>query len=76
MAKLKYFVFILIFCTASMACAQMQDSSSANKVKSALEFDHMEYNFGMVNPDTMVVHVYTFKNVSSDTIKINKVGTS
>ena len=76
MEYLKYFLFVLIFTFASIVYAQTQDSSASDLVKPALEFDHTEYDFGSVNSDTAVTHVYTFRNVSSDTIKINKVGTS
>jgi hypothetical protein len=76
MLRLKYFIFILVLYTATVVSAQIQDSTVSENEKPALEFDHMEYNFGTVTTDTVVSHIYNFKNVSLDTIKINKVGTS
>ncbi|MBN1408572.1 MAG: DUF1573 domain-containing protein [Calditrichaceae bacterium] len=76
MVNYKYFMFILIFFAVSNASAQIQDSNLLDQPKSGLAFDHMEYDFGIVKSDTIVTHVYTFKNVSLDTIRINQVGTS
>jgi hypothetical protein len=57
----------------SIGISQEVQSYFIEEVKSGLVFSELEYDFGTVNPDTVLNHVFTFKNASSDTIKINKV---
>ena len=75
MQGLKHLLFSLILCWAVAGFSQEQGIKVLWD-RPGLVFSEMEYDFGIVKSDTVVTHVYTFKNVSSDTIKINKVGTS
>jgi hypothetical protein len=74
--QIKYLLFFLILCWTAFGYAQQVDSSSAPDIKPGLIFSEMEYDFGTIKSDSIVSHVYTFKNTTLDTIKINKVGTS
>ncbi len=75
MTRLNYILYFLILCWAINGFSQIEDIKII-EIKSGLEFSEMEYNFGTIKSDSVVTHIYSFKNVSLDTIKINKVGTS
>ena len=76
MFKLRYLVFFLTLFLAGTLSAQERNSSSVREIKPGLVFSEMTYDFGTIKSDTIVSHIYKFENVSLDTIKINKVGTS
>ena len=76
MFKLRYLLLFLSLFLAGTLSAQEENSSSIREIKPGLVFNEMEYNFGIIKSDTIISHIYQFENVSLDTIKINKVGTS
>lgn len=76
MLKFRYVFTIFIFFGMAIGLSQEVQSDSIEEVKSSLVFSELEYDFGKIKSDTIITHIYTFKNVSSDTININKVGTS
>jgi hypothetical protein len=76
MFKLRYLLLFLSLFLAGTLSAQEENSSSIREIKPGLVFNEMEYNFGIIKSDTIISHIYQFENVSPDTIKINKVGTS
>ncbi len=46
-----------------------QDSLS----RPVIQFDQKVYDFGRVNRDTMLVHIFKFKNLGNKTLKIKGV---
>jgi hypothetical protein len=41
-----------------------------------LIFEEQSFDFGKLDSDTLVTHLFKFKNISADTININNVGSS
>jgi hypothetical protein len=68
-------VFILVFCWASLAFSQGTTPNSLKEGKTGLLFEETSYDFGILDSDSVVSHVFKFKNISNDTIKINRVQT-
>ena len=73
MLEFKHILVILVFCWAAIGLSQETKSDSVEEIKSGLVFSELEYDFGIVKTDTVLSHIFTFKNASADTIKINKV---
>lgn len=76
MFKFSHLVFFLTLFLAGTLSAQEENSNSVKEIKPGLVFSEMAYDFGTIKSDTIISHIYKFENVSPDTIKINKVGTS
>lgn len=74
MVRFKYILFLLIVSMAGSGFAQ--EGMRVVGTRPALEFSETEYDFGTLTTDSVITHVFAFKNVSFDTIKIEKVGTS
>lgn len=77
MIKLKHFLIFLILSWAAIGYCQQKDSiGTENLPGPGLVFNEPKHDFGVVVVDSIVTHIYTFKNASRDTIKINKVTSS
>jgi hypothetical protein len=64
-------LFLTLFATGLIFA---QDKAPAEK--SHLEFSEDSFNFGQLQTDSLVTHVFNFKNTGSDTIEIHNVGSS
>ena len=76
MLKLNYFLVLIVFCLTTTLYSQEEDSSSTVEQKSGLSFNLMKYDFGVVESGVEVNYVFKFENIASDTVKIDKVGST
>ena len=76
MFQFKHILIALVFCWAAIGLSQETKSDSVKQVNFRLVWSEWEYDFGIAKSDTVLSHIFTFNNASSDTIKINKVTSS
>ena len=67
----KRIIYFLVVCgLVTMLAAQNQPQEKSF----GLTFDQESYDFGWITPDSILYHVFHFKNVGTDTIHIYNVG--
>jgi|GEM_PF-1138042 len=67
----KRIIYFLVVC-GWMTMLTAQDQPQEKSV--GLAFDQESYDFGRITPDSVLYHVFHFKNVATDTIHIYNVG--
>jgi len=73
MIKSKSFIFIwLFFVFVNTTFSQVDDQEKYFN----LIFEKHSFDFGKLESDTSVSHLFKFKNISVDTINIHNVGSS
>jgi len=73
MIKSKSFIFIwLFFVFVNTTFSQVDDQEKYFN----LIFEEQSFDFGKLESDTSVSHLFKFKNISVDTINIHNVGSS
>lgn len=69
-----FFIYIVVIVIFGLMHVNAQDKTD---IKGAIiQFEETSHNFGKVSPDSIVYHVFDFKNTGDDTLKIFRVGTS
>ncbi len=66
-----YTVVIVIIGLINVSAQNKPDIKGAT-----IQFEEESHNFGKVSPDSIVYHVFDFKNTGDDTLKIFRVGSS
>jgi hypothetical protein len=69
--KLSIYGLVYLLCVIS-ACAQSHSNQTAKQAPH-IKFDLEEYNFGKVNEGTLVKHIFRFKNIGGDTLRIKRI---
>jgi len=68
------FTKILLFTLLMMGFVFAQNEPAIQK--SHLKFTEDSFDFGVLTTDSLVTHVFNFKNTGPDTIEIHNVGSS
>ena len=71
-----FLIFMFLSWTVIGYCQQKDSLVTGVQNGPGLIFNESKYDYGVVEVDSIVTHIYTFKNASRDTIKINKVASS
>jgi len=71
----KISVLFLVFLWVTAAYSQTDEPDTTERTGPALVFSETTYDFGILQSDSVVSHIFTFRNTSEDTIKINRVST-
>lgn len=71
----KALVVLVIYCIAAISFSQEISQGMNKEQQKGLVFSEQSYDFGLLESDSIVSHVFTFKNISNDTIKINRIYT-
>jgi len=69
----KYISVIVIFLALLLLQINLFGQDSANSSNAKIVFEKESYDFGEVSNDTVLTHVFEFKNTGTDTLFIASV---
>ncbi|MCK4558390.1 MAG: DUF1573 domain-containing protein [Calditrichia bacterium] len=69
----KYILVVFIFSMMILLQGNLINQNSSNKPNAKIVFEEEEFDFGEVNNDTVLTHVFKFENSGTDTLFIKNV---
>jgi hypothetical protein len=69
----KYISVILVFFVLILLQGDLMGQDSGDKSSARIVFENENYDFGDVSNDTVLTHVFEFKNPGADTLFIQSV---